>query len=68
MVDGISEDAVLEQVQEVLHHITKEKEGQIFESLSHDQKERVEISYNQIKDPTKLVSHTEAKKRLKRWL
>ena len=68
LVHEVEDQDVLDQIYEVLYSITKTENGEIWSSLSDDQKEQVNHSYEQSKDNSKLISNDEAKKILEQWL
>ncbi|MCE7996336.1 MAG: hypothetical protein HEP71_30435 [Roseivirga sp.] len=55
--------AVLTQIME-----QNEQEGEIWRSLSEDQKERIQLAESEIDYPEKQVSHEEMVRRNKKWL
>lgn len=57
IVDGIDDESVLEQVYEILSYIRISKNDNILENLSLIQKEKVNMSYEQSLDDSKLVLH-----------
>lgn len=68
IVDELKDQSVLNQVYEILNYINVSIDANIWDNLSLMQKEKVNASFEQSLDESKLLSHEQAMVRLNRWL
>ncbi|AWV96921.1 hypothetical protein [Arcticibacterium luteifluviistationis] len=68
LVDDIQDESVLEQVYDMLNYIKVSKENNIWSTLTEEQIQLVNKSYEQSKKTSMLVGHKEVKERLSKWL
>jgi hypothetical protein len=68
IVDELKDQSVLDQVYEIYNYINDSKDAKIWGNLSFIQKEKVNESFEQTLDESKLLSHEQAMVKLNRWL
>ncbi len=68
LIDTTDDEKLLEDIFMILSSRRDYKEGNLWESLSEDQKEKVLASESEIGDESTWVSHEEMKRRNSKWL
>lgn len=67
-VQSVENEAELEMYYQVIQAIANQAEGNEWSELSKHHKKEILASYGESKNNSLLISHEEAKQKLKRWL
>ena len=68
MIESIDDDSLLQAVYDILQNRPSDKESQIWDTLTDDQKSEVIRASDNVKDSKTQTSHDEMIERNKKWL
>ena len=68
LIDSSRDENLLSVIHELLKQREKIKPGDLWDSLSEDQKKEVLMSDEDASDPSKLIDHDQVMNKAKKWL
>ena len=68
LIDGITDERVLNSYLELISSLNAQKEGTLLASLTSEQKNELDLSYDESMDPNNLIDHEVVKLKHKKWL
>lgn len=68
LIDRIENESILSKFYTIMDRANKNKDGELWKNLSPEDKEELLLSYSESEDDKQLISHTEVKKKYKKWL
>lgn len=68
LIDNIEDEGLLNEYYNLISRLTNCKEGELWNSLTPEQKEEQMLSYEESKDPKNLISHEEVVGQFSKWL
>jgi hypothetical protein len=68
LIDTIEDEQLLIGYYQLVKQLSDNQNGQLWNSLSGEQKQELLIAYDESFDPANLISHEEVKKQHEKWL
>lgn len=68
LIDKIEDEELLKSYLQLIQRLNKNQTGELWNSLSSDEKEELLLSYDESLNPSNLISHEEVKKQHIKWL
>lgn len=68
LIEKIDNEAILNQVYELIYKKSSSKEGDLWNKLTPEQQQEVLLSLEESNTPNNLISNEEVKKNHKKWL
>ena len=68
LIDEIKDDRLLNEFLTLFSSLKPEFEGQLYNSLSQQQKDELLLSFTESLDSKNLIEHNEVKAKIKKWL
>lgn len=68
LIDAIEDEEVLKAYFKLIQKLNDNQTGELWNSLTHEEKEELLISYGESFDSNNLISHNEVKKQHDKWL
>jgi hypothetical protein len=68
LIDKIEDEEVLKGYFKLIQRLNSNQTGELWDSLSKEEKEELILSYEESFDPNNLISHEQVKKQHDKWL
>ncbi|MBK9220510.1 MAG: hypothetical protein IPO16_00105 [Saprospiraceae bacterium] len=68
LIDNIEDESLLNEYYNLISRLNNSQEGELWNSLTPEQKEELMLSYEESKDPNNLISHEEVVSQFSKWL
>lgn len=68
LIDKIEDEEVLKGYFNLIQRLNSNQTGELWNTLSAEEKEELLLSYEESSDPNNLVSHDDVKKQHTKWL
>jgi len=68
LIDKIEDEEVLKGYFKLIQRLNNNQTGELWNSLSPEEKDELLLSYDESLDPNNLISHEEVKKKHGKWL
>jgi hypothetical protein len=68
LIEKIEDEEVLKGYFKLIQRLNNNQTGELWDSLSPDEKDELLLSYEESLDPDNLISHEEVKKQHDKWL
>ena len=68
LIEKIEDEAVLKGYYKLIQRLNNNQTGELWDSLSAEEKDELLLSYEESFDPKNLISHEEVKKQHGKWL
>ena len=68
LIDNINDEEVLKSYLSIFQKLLYSENGEIYKSLTKDEKQELLLSYNESFDENNLIHHNIIKDRYKKWL
>ncbi len=68
LIEKIEDEEVLKGYFKLIQRLNNHQTGELWDSLSPEEKDELLLSYEESLDPTNLISHEEVKKQHDKWL
>ena len=68
LIDKIQDENVLKGYYNLIQKLDKHQTGELWESLTAEEKEELLLSYEESFDPKELITHDQVKKQHDKWL
>ncbi len=68
LIDNINDEEILSAYFDLISQLTSQNDGQLYKRLTKDQKEELDLAFNESFDATNLLSHSEVKHQHEKWL
>ncbi len=68
LIDSIDDEQLLKGYYELIQNLNSSENSQLWDNLTEEQKEELQIAYEESFDPANLISHEEVKKSHEKWL
>ncbi len=68
LIDKIEDEAALKGYFNLIQRLNNNQTGELWDSLSSEEKDELLLSYEESFDPKHLISHEEVKKQHGKWL
>lgn len=68
LIDNIEDEGLLNEYYNLISRLSNSQEGELWNTLTPEQKEELMLSYEESKDPKNLISHEEVVAQFSKWL
>jgi hypothetical protein len=68
LIDNIRDEKILKGYYDLIQRLNKKQTGELWESLSGEEKAELLLSYDESFDPGNLITHEQVKKQHNKWL
>ncbi|MBK8448489.1 MAG: hypothetical protein WAR77_08905 [Saprospiraceae bacterium] len=68
LIDTIEDEGLLNEYYNLITRLSNSQEGELWNTLTNEQKEELMLSYEESKDPKNLISHEEVIGQFSKWL
>jgi len=68
LIDNIEDEGLLNEYYNLISRLSNSQEGELWNTLTPEQKEELMLSYEESRDPKNLISHEEVVAQFSKWL